>query len=182
MWEAYIAGTVPVGAVIVDPGGKVVARGRNRIFNDTFDGQLAFTRLAHAEVNALVQLGSDQTYEEFHLYTALEPCHLCLSAAIAVRVGTLHYAAADRYGGAVGMLLPSADHVAHPTRIEGPLLGSVGRLPEMLLVAHILWRCPGGDVSRFYERIDPLTIAVARTLPPPDSGAALEDALAALTP
>ena len=181
MWEAYINGTVPVGAVIVDPGGEVVACGLNRIFDGTVDGQLASTRLAHAEVNALVQLGSDRTYEDFHLYTALEPCHLCLAATIAARVGTLHYAARDRYGGAVGKLLPSADHLAHPMNIAGPLREVAGRLPETLLVAHVLWRQPDGEVARFYERIDPAIVAIARTLPAPDAGATLEDAFAALT-
>lgn len=31
-WEAYLAGTIPVGAVVADADGRVVARGRNRIF------------------------------------------------------------------------------------------------------------------------------------------------------
>ena len=30
-WEAYKAGACPFGAVVVDPQGQVVARGRNRI-------------------------------------------------------------------------------------------------------------------------------------------------------
>ena len=41
MWEAYLAGTIPVGAVVVDPAGEVVCRGRNRIFDDACDGQWA---------------------------------------------------------------------------------------------------------------------------------------------
>lgn len=31
-WDAFVAGTIPVGAAVVAPGGAVVARGRNRIF------------------------------------------------------------------------------------------------------------------------------------------------------
>jgi tRNA(adenine34) deaminase len=106
MWEAYLAGTIPVGAVVVDEAGEVVSRGRNRIFDETRDGHLGRSRLAHAELNALVALTSDRTYEGLTLYTALEPCHLCLSAAISVRIGSLRYAAADAYGGAVGRLIP----------------------------------------------------------------------------
>ena len=30
MWEAYLAGTTPVGAVVVDEAGDVVSRGRRR--------------------------------------------------------------------------------------------------------------------------------------------------------
>ena len=48
-WEAYGAGTIPVGAVLVDGSGAVVAEGRNRIYEP-----LAPPR--HAEVNALVAL------------------------------------------------------------------------------------------------------------------------------
>ena len=34
MWDAYLAGTIPVGAVVTDEAGEVAARGRNRIFDD----------------------------------------------------------------------------------------------------------------------------------------------------
>jgi tRNA(adenine34) deaminase len=95
MWEAYLAGTIPVGAVVVDEAGEIVSRGRNRIFDDTRNGHLGRSRLAHAELNALVGLTSERTYEGFTVYTALEPCHLCLSAAISVRIGSLRYAAPD---------------------------------------------------------------------------------------
>src|SRR5687767_3950476 len=89
MWEAYRALTIPVGALVVDETGTVVSRGRNRIFGTPSGLELGGTRLAHAEVNALVRLPSSDTYERLTLYSALEPCHLCLSAAIAVRIGTV---------------------------------------------------------------------------------------------
>ena len=49
-WEAYRAGTMPVGAVVAAADGRVVARGRNRIFDAPGTG-LAGSRLAHAEVD-----------------------------------------------------------------------------------------------------------------------------------
>jgi tRNA(Arg) A34 adenosine deaminase TadA len=182
MWEAYLAGTIPVGAVIVDEAGEIISRGRNRIFDDTRDGHLGRSRLAHAELNALVALTSERTYEGLTLYTALEPCHLCLSAAISVRIGSLRYAAPDPYGGAVGKLVPSMDHEAHPLKVEGPLSGAPGRLPELLHVAHFLWRVPSGGVTSFYRSNKPDLVAAAQTLPAPDSGATLADAFAALNP
>src|SRR5207249_2357687 len=112
-WEAYVAGTLPVGAVVVDEFGAIVGRGRNRIYGDLGDGALSGTRLAHAEVNALARLSPARRYERFTLYSALEPCHLCLSAAITSRIGCVRYAGADPYGGAVGKLVPSEDHLAH---------------------------------------------------------------------
>lgn len=73
MWEAYVAGTIPVGAVVAGDDDVVVSRGRNRIFGDRVAAHLGGTRLAHAEINALVGLSSDAVYEGLTLYTALEP-------------------------------------------------------------------------------------------------------------
>ena len=180
MWEAYLAGTIPVGAVVVNEAGDVISRGRNRTFDDARDGQLGSSRLAHAEVNALLSLRSERTYEDYTLYTSLEPCHLCLSAAISVRIGRLCYAAAEPYAGAVGKLRPSADHEAHPLEVEGPLSGAPGRLPELLHVAHCLRRAPSGGVASFYRRFNPDRVTAAETLPAPDSAATLTDAFTAL--
>src|SRR5438876_794984 len=134
----------------------------------------------HAEINALAGLDSSRRYEGYTLLSALEPCHLCLSAAIAVRVGRVRYAAPDPYAGSVGLLLPSADHLAHPVEIDGPLDGPRGRLPELLHVAHFLWRVPDGGVATFYRERSPDLLEAARALPAPDSGATLADAFAAL--
>lgn len=180
MWEAYSAGTIPVGAVVVDEAGEIVARGRNRIFDAAGDGQLNGTRLAHAEINALVALSSERRYEGYALYSALEPCHLCLSAAIMARVGRVAYAAPDPYGGGVGKLVPSADHRAHPVLLEGPLPGAIGLLPEVLHIAHFLWRVPAGNVVEFYRAARPDLVAAAAALPAPRDGATLADAFTAL--
>jgi tRNA(Arg) A34 adenosine deaminase TadA len=180
MWEAYSAGTIPVGAVITDEAGEIVARGRNRIFDARLDGELGRSRLAHAELNAMTALTSERRYEGYTLYTALEPCHLCLSAAVAVRLGRLCFASSDAYGGAVGKLLASEDHRNHPLDVQGPLDGPAGRLPELLLVAHFLWRLPDKSVVRFYRETRPELVAAAARVPPPDAGATLEDAFATL--
>ena len=176
MWEAYAAGTVPVGAAVVDEAGVVVSRGRNRIFDVPSVKQIARSGLAHAEINAVIGLPSDRTYEHLTLLTTLEPCHLCLSAAVTVRLGSLHYAAPDPYGGAVGKLCPSHDHRAHPVDIQGPLEGLAGRLPEALAVAHFLWRVPDGSVVGFYRDNRPEVIAAAQRLPNPVEGTTLAEA------
>ncbi|MBA2331168.1 MAG: nucleoside deaminase [Actinobacteria bacterium] len=178
MWEAYLAGTIPVGAVVADETGTVVARGRNRIFDVAHEGQLAGTRLAHAEVNALVGLTSGQTYEQLTIYTALEPCHLCLAATTSSRIGRLRYAAVDLYGGAVGKLLPSEDMRLHPLAIDGPLAGARGLLPELLHVRHMLWRLPNSNVVALYRRLRPELVELAGELPAPPDAATLEDAFA----
>jgi tRNA(Arg) A34 adenosine deaminase TadA len=99
-WESFRAGTVPVGAVVVDEDGTILSSGRNRIFDDVPPaGQLAGTRLAHAEMNALVQLSPDRGWNTCTLYTTLEPCVLCVGAASVARVGRIRFAGTDVYSG-----------------------------------------------------------------------------------
>lgn len=181
MWEAYLAGTVPVGAVIADDVGSVVARGRNRIFTAAGDGHLGGTRLAHAEINALVSLSSAQKYPELTLYSSLEPCHLCLAAATMVRVGALWYAGTDRYAGAVGRLLPSEFTRQQEARVSGPLPGLAGLFPELLHLRHMLWRVPGrSGVEAFYRRERPDLVELALRLPGPPEATTLLEALGGL--
>jgi len=178
MWEAYLAGTIPVGAVVAAPDGGVAARGRNRIFDAAHEGQLAGTRLGHAEINALVGLDCERTHEELTLYTALEPCHLCLAAATTARVGAVRYAGEDPFGGAVGKLLPSEDMRRHPLVIEGPLPGAAGLLPELLHLRHMLWRVPDSNVAALYQRERPELFARALDIPAPPEATTLAAALA----
>ena len=53
-WEAYKAGSVPIGAVIVDAEGHILTRGRSRRFERAGEPGTVFGNpLAHAELNAL---------------------------------------------------------------------------------------------------------------------------------
>jgi tRNA(Arg) A34 adenosine deaminase TadA len=134
-WEAYLAGSVPVGAVVVDPAGEIVARGRNRAFEAHLAGSLAGTRLAHAEVDALAQLPTTGRYSGHVLYSALEPCLLCLGAALLSTVGTIRYAGADPAGGACRVSIPVEDLMRRELAIDEPLGGWPGRLSQSLSVA-----------------------------------------------
>lgn len=175
MWEAYRVGTIPVGAVVADAEGAVVARGRNRIFDRDGNGQLAWTRLAHAEVNALAGLTPERVYDDLVLYTALEPCALCVGATFAARVGTVRFAAADPYGGAVGRTEPSRDMQAHPVVFDGPQPGWLGLVPELLHIRHFLWRRPANDrVVRFYRETRPDLVEHAAVLPAPPDASTLD--------
>lgn len=176
-WEAYDAGTIPVGAVVADDAGTIVSRGRNRIFDGPHVGQLSGSRLAHAEVNALAQLPVDGTLEHLALYSLLEPCHLCLGAAYSTRVGAVRYAAPDPWGGAADRFLPSEDHLVHPLVVEGPLDHELAASVERMVVAHFLRRAPDSNVANFYRRTRPDLVEAATALPPPRSGATLEDAI-----
>ena len=132
-WEAYHAGAVPVGAVVVDGSGEIVARGRNRIFE-------AGSRLAHAEVEALQQLGVERRYEDHAVYSLLEPCLLCVGAALMSTIGTIKYATADAYGGACNRDISVPDFLRRNMTIEGPADGSVGAIGAALQTAFWLGR------------------------------------------
>jgi len=55
--------------------GRCSRGGRNRITESSApEGQIFGSRVAHAEVNALVQLGLERGYFECTLWTTLEPC------------------------------------------------------------------------------------------------------------
>ena len=100
LFEARAAakrGEVPVGAVVVAPGGNVVARAGNRTreMNDP---------TAHAEVLAIraacVTVGSERLIDH-DLYVTLEPCAMCAAAIAAARVARLYYGASDPKSGGV---------------------------------------------------------------------------------
>lgn len=95
--EAQAAGEVPVGAVLVDPAGVVLATTANRTRRDS-------DPTAHAEMLAIreaaARLGNERL-DGCDLWVTLEPCAMCAGAIAQARIGRLYYAAADPKGGAV---------------------------------------------------------------------------------
>jgi tRNA(Arg) A34 adenosine deaminase TadA len=143
-WEAFRGQTTPVGAVVVDAAGDIVAEGRGRRYEPAGPPrQLAGTHVAHAEINALAQLGPDRHYTDHALLTTLEPCGMCHGAAVQATVGRLAFAGADPYGGTGDLVFrtPQARH--RPLRVTGPLPDERGRLAELLHIAWLL-RMPAG--------------------------------------
>lgn len=96
-WASWRAGSAGVGAVIVDGDDRIVARGRNRRHDERVGGvSLAGTRLAHAEMCALVALPPGP-YERYTLYTSFEPCLMCASAILVAHIPRVCYAAPDPF-------------------------------------------------------------------------------------
>jgi tRNA(Arg) A34 adenosine deaminase TadA len=109
-WAAYVACTIPVGAVVVDPHGVIVAEARNRIFDadDPPRGQIAGSWLAHAELNAIAQIDAERsrTAEGWAVYSTWEPCPLCAGAITVAFRGriTVGYACRDPIGSGLRVL------------------------------------------------------------------------------
>jgi tRNA(adenine34) deaminase len=93
--EAFEAGEVPVGAVVVGPDGEIVAADRNRREerNDpTAHAEMLVISAAAAEIGSWRLAGHT-------LVVTLEPCPMCIGAIILARIERLVYGAADpRYG------------------------------------------------------------------------------------
>ena len=91
---------VPVGAVVLDPGGATIGRGHN-------ERELTGDPTAHAEVVALraaaAALGSWRL-DGCTLVVTLEPCTMCAGALVLARVARLVYGADDDKAGAVSSL------------------------------------------------------------------------------
>lgn len=189
-WEAYGAGTIPVGAVVVDGDGEVVATGRNRVYDHArHDGQISRSLLAHAEVNALVGLDPDRRYRDHVLYASLEPCLLCVGATHRATVGRVRYAGAEPFRGATPFRGLLADSEARRARFEGPVDGPFGVLAAALPVAFYLDEGERSDdlIAR-YEHELPDVVAAGRGLVSDRArdlaarGAALADALPTIWP
>lgn len=143
-WDAFCGQTTPVGAVVVDDSGAIVAEGRGRRYEKAGPpGQLAGSHVAHAELNALAQLSPDRHYLDHRLLTTLEPCCMCHGAAVQASVGSLAYAGADPYAGTGGLVFGTPQARRRPLQVTGPLDDERGRLAELLHIAWIL-RMPAG--------------------------------------
>jgi tRNA(adenine34) deaminase len=96
-------GEVPVGAVVVDPEGQVIAAEGNRtreLADPTAHAELLAIRAAARRLGSERLAGCD-------LYVTLEPCPMCASAIGQARIARLYYGAED----------PKSGGVAHGARI-----------------------------------------------------------------
>jgi tRNA(adenine34) deaminase len=102
---AAAAGEVPIGAVVTS-GGRIIARGQNRVLRDV-------DPTAHAEIVAMraaaIVLGNYRLVD-CEIYVTLEPCAMCAGAMIHARPGRLAYGAADPKAGAAGSVLEVLNH------------------------------------------------------------------------
>jgi tRNA(adenine34) deaminase len=103
--EAFAEEEVPVGAVLVDEGGELIASGRNRVIERCDPS-------AHAEILALRTAGlarKNYRLPQTTLYVTIEPCMMCMGALIHARVARVVYGAADPGWGGAGSLYNLAE-------------------------------------------------------------------------
>jgi tRNA(adenine34) deaminase len=97
---ALATGDVPIGAVVLDPEGAVIGRGRNV-------REAERDPTGHAEIVALREAAKatgSWRLEGCTLVVTLEPCTMCAGAAVLARVARVVFGAFDDKAGAVGSL------------------------------------------------------------------------------
>ena len=98
--EAYAAGEIPVGAVVVKDG-AVIGRGRNRREED-------HDASAHAEIEAIraaCAARGSWNLSGCAIAVTLEPCPMCAGAVINARISTVVYGAKEPNSGSVGSVI-----------------------------------------------------------------------------
>lgn len=108
-------GEVPIGAVVVYED-KVISRGYNR----RTKLQLAS---AHAEMMAIDaacrKFSSWRLPEGCELYVTLEPCPMCMGAALNARVDKIYFGAYEQKGRSLTAELAAANLLNHTTIAQG---------------------------------------------------------------
>lgn len=98
-WVAFQNGSIPIGAIITDKFGNVIVEGRN----ETCEKRIRNKRVAHAETDCVRKLDIEKypDLSEYHIYTTMEPCPMCMGTIVMGGIRKLHVAAKDRYCGAL---------------------------------------------------------------------------------
>ena len=118
---ASLRGEVPVGAVIVNGQGQIIARAGNApiAINDP---------TAHAEILAMrdaAYMSKNYRLGGLTLYVTLEPCTMCAGAAVNARVERVVFGAADLEAGALGSVYNVGvdPRLRHTFEVEHDVLG-----------------------------------------------------------
>ncbi|MEI7598740.1 MAG: nucleoside deaminase [Aestuariivirga sp.] len=94
---AALRGEVPVGAVVADKAGNVIARAGNRTLE-------LKDPTAHAEmlaIRAAAEILGSERLVDCDLHVTLEPCAMCAAAISFARIRRLYFSAGDEKMGAV---------------------------------------------------------------------------------
>jgi tRNA(adenine34) deaminase len=117
--DAWAAGEVPVGAVVVKDG-EIVGRGFNAPIS-------RHDPSAHAEIMALRDAAENLGNYRLvgcSLYVTLEPCIMCMGAIFHARVERVVYGASDPKTGACGSIidLPAETRLNHHAEVVGGIM------------------------------------------------------------
>ena len=110
-------GEVPIGAVVVCDG-KIISRGHNRRTKK----QIA---TAHAEIEAIEKACrklKSWRIPECEIYVTLEPCPMCMGAALNARIRKIYFGAPEDKGRSLTGELANANLLNHKIEVEGGVM------------------------------------------------------------
>jgi len=108
------SGEVPIGAVLVDPRGEILASARNSPVGNC-------DPTAHAEILAIraaARKTGNYRLTDATLYVTIEPCPMCAGAIVHARIGRLVYGAPDPKAGSCGSLFNIVQDARLNHRVE----------------------------------------------------------------
>lgn len=116
---AFSRGEVPVGAILVAPGGEVF-----RDSNRTAERHLPQSHAECLVINAACRARGDWRLEDCTLYATLEPCVMCAGLILVTRIPRVVYGAWDKRFGAFGSVtnLLEMRHLNHYPTVQGGVL------------------------------------------------------------
>ncbi|MEE6388934.1 nucleoside deaminase [Microbacterium paraoxydans] len=126
--EAATAAEIPVGAVVLDADGRVVAEGRNT-------REATHDPTGHAEIEAIRAAASARgswNLDGCTLVVTLEPCVMCAGAILQARIGRVVFAAWDDKAGAAGSMYDVLRDRRLPYRAE--VIGGVDEHASIALL------------------------------------------------
>ena len=129
-WMGLAAGGLPCGSSILNDQEQIVAVGRNHVYdlpekaNTPTTSPLQYTRVAHAEINALALVPSTIEPQLLTLWTTQHPCTMCAAALRFIGIGKVCYIADD------------------PSDVSPPrdIIASHGNIPYEALGERLWWR------------------------------------------
>ena len=115
-------GEAPIGAVLANGDGTIIARGYNEL-NESKN------KTAHAEIVAFARAAGRSSPEarDLILVSTLEPCVMCLGAAMEAAIDTVLYALAAPADGGTSRVSPPVSPESQMPRVIGGVLADESR-------------------------------------------------------
>lgn len=113
--EALLQDEIPIGAILVDPQNKVIAKGRNQV-------ELLNDPTAHAEMLCLsagFEYLNAKYLNQCTIYVTLEPCPMCAGALFWSQIGKIVYGTHDKKRGLLHPYIEKQESIPylHPKTI-----------------------------------------------------------------
>lgn len=133
-WTGLPAGGLPCGSAILDADERILAAGRNHVYDppggleSRAHSPLQHTRLAHAELNAMALLATETDPASLTLWSTQHPCAMCAAAVRFVGIGKVRFVADDPSDDSpAGIIVATRGSVPYET-LGNPLWWTISNL------------------------------------------------------